>query len=1151
MSKDETVNKSNPEETTADAAAVAETGTNVEVETAAEVETTEAENAEADTETTEAENTEPEAEADDADTAETDSEDSSEESAETDDSESESDDESDDSDDESDDTTETKITIKSAAEVTKAAKAAKKSAKQSAKKSGKNSQSKSKTPTENMTKSEKKTQKEIAKNEKLGAKKDKKPTDKLADKTAMTKFLQGVFGDEQKKILRRMWKKAQDIGKLEPKYQSMSDEELAEQTEILRARVNKALNQAPKTKTEKVTETAEEVLSVEIENAKNSPKSEKKAAKSVKKAKKSAKKAAKKSKRVEDDRKILDAILPDAFAVVREATRRILGMRHYDVQLIGGMALHEGFVAEMKTGEGKTLVALLPAYLNALTGRGVHVVTVNDYLASRDAGWNGPVYKFLGLTVGVIVNEASYIYDESYENEEHDDPRFRHLKPCTRKEAYAADVTYGTNNEFGFDYLRDNMTAEVKFLRQRELNFAIVDEVDSILIDEARTPLIISAPAGDNPDSYYQFAKVVSRLTPEDYLLDEKRRSVTLTDKGVEHLEDMLGVDTLYSVKNTQLIYHLDQALRAEVIFKRDKDYVVTNSGEVMIVDEHTGRLMQGRRYNEGLHQAIEAKEGVAVKQESMTLATVSFQNFFRLYRKLSGMTGTGFTEAEEFQQIYNLAVLQIPPNKPIARVDKDDLIFKTKAAKLRAIANEIKKYHEKGQPVLVGSDSIANNEEIARYLEKEGIPFEILNAKNNEREAAIVAKAGEKGAVTLATNMAGRGTDIKLGEGVVELGGLVVIGSARHDSRRVDNQLRGRGGRQGDPGTTQFFVSCEDDLMRIFQGERVALLMSRLGLPDDQPIQTRAISKTLEAAQKRTEGFNFDSRKNVVQYDNVINRHRKKVYTMRRRILMGEDIHSAIEKLMVAEVAELVRDSGYVNQNFIRDFKAVFNFDEDFIRGLAMKRSEKDRNRVALEAVREAYAKQESIFGSDTMRKIEREVYLKVLDALWMQHLENMQHLREGIHWRSMGQRDPLVEYRAESQKLFDSLERNLREEVLKVMLTITRSEAHAEAVDDGESYDSELTKMAGSSTEKGVNEISAGEKNMDKEFRSDSSSASKSTSSSKSGSGSKSGSNSNSKHSGSKHSNPSAASSRNAQNAKRNAARKKKKQSRQNKKH
>ena len=854
--------------------------------------------------------------------------------------------------------------------------------------------------------------------------KEKKPTDKLADKTLLTRILQSIFGDAQKKILKRMYKKTLQIGALESKYEAMSDEELANQTQIL------------------------------------------------------------KSKLKTGDQKELDAILTDAFAVAREASKRILGMRPYDVQLIGGMVLHEGCVAEMKTGEGKTLVAMLPAYLNGLTGKGVHIVTVNDYLAQRDAGWNAPVYHFLGLSVGVIINQSSFVYDPEYENEEHEDERFKHLKPATRKEAYAADITYGTNNEFGFDYLRDNMVSEPQFLRQRGLNYAIVDEVDSILIDEARTPLIISAPAGDNPDAYYQFAKIAAQLNEQDYVFDEKRRSVTLTDQGVEKVQELLGVKNLYSTKHTRLVYHLEQALRAQIVFKRDKDYVVTNSGDVVIVDEHTGRLMQGRRYNEGLHQAIEAKEGVAVKQESMTLATISFQNFFRVYNKLSGMTGTAFTEAEEFQQIYALDVIQIPPNKPIQRVDKEDLIYRTEAPKLKAIATEIKKYHDRGQPVLVGSASIAKNEMIAKYLDNQGIKYELLNAKNNEREAAIIAKAGEKGAVTLATNLAGRGTDIKLGAGVKELGGLVVIGSERHDSRRVDNQLRGRGGRQGDPGTTQFFVSCEDDLMRIFQGDRIAILMSRLGVDEDTPIQNKSVSKTLEAAQKRIEGFNFDSRKNVVQYDNVINRHRKAVYGMRRKILDGENIHDEIQHLIQVTAEDLTADSARTNKKFNEEFRSIFDIDENTVNKIGEMRKASDRAKSALTEIKQKYAEKEAEFGAETMRKIEREVYLKILDTLWMQHLENMQHLREGIHWRSIGQRDPLVEYRSESQKLFDGLEKALREEVLKILLSLTKQEAIAEGITDGEEYDTELTKMAESMTEKGVNEISAGEKKLDKEF-------------------------------------------------------------------
>ena len=900
-------------------------------------------------------------------------------------------------------------------------------------------------------------------------KKERKPTDKLADKTTTTRILQGVFGDPAKRNLTRMRKIVKIINGLEQKYEAMSDDELKAQTNVLKERLD-TLNKKAE-------------ANIARAKLKASAKKSETKAESTDSAKKQS--TSVKSEKLErNETKILSEILPDAFALVREATKRVLGMRHYDVQMIGGIVLHEGNVAEMKTGEGKTLVALLPSFLNALTGRGVHVVTVNDYLAQRDAGWNAPVYHFLGMSVGVIIADASFLYDPEYINEEHTDERMQHLKPCTRKQAYQADVTYGTNNEFGFDYLRDNMVNEVDFLRQRELNFAIVDEVDSILIDEARTPLIISAPAGDNPDSYYQFAKIASHLGPDDYVLDEKHRSVSLTDAGIEKVQRMLGIDNLYSADNTRLVYHMDQALRAQVVFQRDRDYVVTNSGEVIIVDENTGRLMQGRRYSEGLHQAIEAKESVVVKEESMTLATISFQNFFRLYNKLSGMTGTAFTEAEEFQQIYALDVIQIPPNRPIIRIDKDDLIFRTEAGKLRAIVEEVKKFHEKGQPVLIGSASIVKNELIAKYLDEAGLSYELLNAKNNEREAAIVEKAGQKGAITLATNMAGRGTDIKLTDEVKELGGLVVIGSERHDSRRVDNQLRGRGGRQGDPGITQFFVSCEDDLMRIFQGNQIGALLNRIGIDEDTPIQNRSVTKMLEAAQKRIEGFNFDSRKNVVQYDNVINRHRRIVYLMRRKILEGANISDEINRLIKEAVADLTAESIRVNRNFIKEFQSVFDLDRDLIIEIGFKRKEEERAKLATLAVKEAYATKELEFGADVMRKIEREVYLKVLDALWMQHLENMQYLREGIHWRSIGQRDPLVEYRTESQKLFEGLQKNLREEVLKILLSITPQEAVATDTIDGEEYDTELTKMAESATNRGVNTIEAGEKNLDSEF-------------------------------------------------------------------
>lgn len=830
-----------------------------------------------------------------------------------------------------------------------------------------------------------------------------------------------VFGDPQKKTLKQLQKRVAAISALEDKYKKMSEEELQAQTEALKKRL--------------------------------------------------AKKG-----------ESLDTILPDAFALVREAGDRVLGMRHFDVQLIGGMALHDGNIAEMKTGEGKTLVATLPVYLNALEEKGVHVVTVNDYLAQRDASWMGEIYHYLGLSTGVIINEASFLFDPWYDNENQTDARMKKLRPVTRKEAYAADITYGTNNEFGFDYLRDNMVNEVELLRQRDLNFAIVDEVDSILIDEARTPLIISAPASENPDNYQQFSKIAARLTPEDYTLDEKRRMVALTDEGVEKVQKMLGVSNLYSPEYVRSVYHLDQALRAQTLFKRDKDYVVTKDGEVIIVDEFTGRLMQGRRYNEGLHQAIEAKEGVPILQESMTLATVSFQNYFRLYKKLSGMTGTAFTEAEEFQQIYKLDVVQVPSNKPIARIDKEDLIFRTEKAKLKAIADVIKEHHEAGRPVLVGSASIAKNELIAAHLDKEKIPYEILNAKNNEREAAIVEKAGEKGAITLATNIAGRGTDIKLGEGVKELGGLVVIGSERHESRRIDNQLRGRGGRQGDPGITQFYVSTEDDLMRIFQGERIATLMNRIGVDDDMPLQHKMVSKTLEAAQKRVEGYNFDNRKNVVQYDNVINRHRRVVYTIRRKILEGEDIKSEIIRLIETKVQELTDVPAKNNKHFAAQFDGIFPISDKKIKAIGAEKRDKARYDLAMKEVQKAYSAKEDELGDEILRKVEREVYLQVLDTLWMQHLENMQHLREGIHWRSVGQRDPLVEYRSESQKLFESLQATLRNEVIRAIMHVTASDAVARTEEE---YDTELTRLAENSVEKGVNDILSGEENRDDDFK------------------------------------------------------------------
>lgn len=839
----------------------------------------------------------------------------------------------------------------------------------------------------------------------------------------MKQALAKIFGDPQARTLKRLSKKVALVNARAEAYSKMTKPELRKQTDVLKARLGK----------KKTT---------------------------------------------------LDDVLPDAFALIREMADRVLRQRHYDVQLMAGIALHEGNVAEMKTGEGKTLMATLAVGLNALSGKGVHVVTVNDYLAQRDAGWMGQLYNALGFSTGCIINDQSFLYDANYDNPDHTDERMKKLRPCTRKEAYAADITYGTNNEFGFDYLRDNMVNEVDMLRQRELNFAIVDEVDSILIDEARTPLIISAPAAENPENYIRFASVAAALKPEHYLLDEKRRSVSLTDEGVEKIQKMLGIKNLYSPDHVRSVYHMDQALRAQALFRRDKDYVVTNDGEVIIVDEFTGRLMHGRRYNEGLHQAIEAKERVQVREESRTLATISFQNYFRLYDKLSGMTGTAFTEAEEFQQIYGLDVIQIPPNRPMIRKDHVDKIFKSEKGKIKALVGDVKELHKQGRPVLIGSASIKKNELISDALTKAGIKHELLNAKNNEREAAIVAEAGQKGAVTLATNIAGRGTDIVLGEDVKELGGLAVIGSERHEARRIDNQLRGRGGRQGDPGSTQFYVSTEDDLMRIFQGERIASLMDRLGVEEDMPIENKAVSRTLESAQKRVEGYNYDTRKNVVQYDNVINRHRKVVYKIRRQILEGKDIRDEINRLIEDEARERTIVPAKNNPKFAEEFAMIMPISDKELAIIGQEKNDRKRLKLAVDAAQKLFKAREKDLTPELMRGLERDVYLQILDVLWMQHLENMQHLREGIHWRSVGQRDPLVEYRSESQKMFESLQRTLRDEVLRAIFHVKKEELRPAQLQDDE-YETDLTKAAASAVEQGVNELGNPEHHGDDDFK------------------------------------------------------------------
>ncbi len=781
-------------------------------------------------------------------------------------------------------------------------------------------------------------------------------------------------------------------------------------------------------------------------------------------------------KDLKDDKPMPETVVNQSFAIVREVAKRVLGQRHYDVQIIGGLSLYEGMVAEMRTGEGKTLVATLPISTIALEGKGAHVVTVNEYLTKRDAGWMGQVYDFLGLSVGVVIPDQSYIYDSSYNNENMADKRMKKLRPCSRQEAYQADITYGTNNEFGFDYLRDNMVREEDQLRQRELHYALVDEVDSILIDEARTPLIISAPASTSGASYEQFSKIARQLKrDDDYEVDEKRKAVVLTNQGIEKVEKILGIENLYDTKNIRTIYHMDQALRAEALFKRDKDYVITKDGEVVIVDEFTGRLLAGRRYNEGLHQAIEAKENVEVQEESMTLATITFQNYFRLYNKLAGMTGTAKTEEEEFQQIYELDVLEVPTNRPIDRVDRSDKIYATKAGKYNCLVEDVKELQQKGQPVLIGSSAIEHNEEISRLLTKAGVKHEVLNAKNNEREAQIIEKAGQKGSVTLATNIAGRGTDIVLGEGVRELGGLFVLGSERHEARRIDNQLRGRSGRQGDPGETQFYVSTEDDLMRVFGADKIKSVIQRLSPDDDTPIQNRFITKNLEAAQEKVEGFNYDARKDVVQYDDVMNRHRQATYTMRREILKHATITNRIKEFISDEVHTLVESPESMSEEFETILKELFDFDDQIIDELFDVQAEKFEKALHKQ-VSLKHDDQTKRFGKEIMHKVERDIFLQVLDNLWMQHLENMDHLRKGINWIAVGQRDPLVEYRRQAQIMFEDMQQQLRHDVLRALF-------HARPIDAEEfeqAAETELTKAAKASVDN-ADKILSGEHKVD----------------------------------------------------------------------
>ncbi|MBI2636841.1 MAG: preprotein translocase subunit SecA [Parcubacteria group bacterium] len=768
--------------------------------------------------------------------------------------------------------------------------------------------------------------------------------------------------------------------------------------------------------------------------------------------------------------KILHDLLPESFAAVREASRRTLGMRHFDVQLIGGMVLHQGAIAEMRTGEGKTLVATLPVYLNALTGKGVHVVTVNDYLARRDAVWMGKVYDFLGLSVGVIQHEKSFLYDAGARADALPPPDlplntgegssvpmvkidYDHLRPVSRTEAYQADITYGTNNEFGFDYLRDNMAGRAEHMVQRDFHFAIVDEVDSILIDEARTPLIISAPDDRPIEAYYRYAELVKNFTEnEDYNVDEKMRAATLTEAGIKKMEKALGMENIYTEGGLSTVHHLEQALKARALFEKDRDYVVAE-GAVIIVDEFTGRLMHGRRYSEGLHQAIEAKEGVEINRESRTLATITFQNYFRLYPKLSGMTGTAKTEEEEFRKIYGLDVFVVPTNKPMVRTDAPDRIYQSRKGKHDALIAEIRERNRRGQPILIGTISIEQNEEFGQLLSKAGIKHEILNAKNHEREAEIIAQAGARGAVTLATNMAGRGVDIVLGgapydgekaEAVKRAGGLHVLGTERHEARRIDNQLRGRSGRQGDPGSSQFFISVDDDLMRIFGSGRIKSMMNRLGIPEDVPIENKMVSKSIESAQKKVEGHNFDIRKHVVEYDDVMNRHREAIYKRRRTILSTdseEELRNQIFEMVDAEISQVVNlhassaDTSEWNTKEIGQTMATI-FPPDTTLDLNASAASGDREQLIEHLQDKAQAvfdeMSSSIGNPEQVKQIERGVLLNSIDTLWMDHLDALDNLRTAVGIRGYGQRDPLVEYKRDAYGLFQQLLSSIQNQVV-----------------------------------------------------------------------------------------------------------------------
>lgn len=776
-------------------------------------------------------------------------------------------------------------------------------------------------------------------------------------------FLQSLIGNNSAKEVKKMRKIVDHINELEPNYVKLSDANLVAKTDEFKRRLQKG--------------------------------------------------------------ETLDDILPEAFAVCREASKRVLGMRHFDVQMLGGICLHRGNIAEMRTGEGKTLVATLAVYLNALSGKGVHVVTVNDYLATRDSEQMGRLYNFLGLSTGLIVANLDY---------------------NQRKEAYAADVTYGTNNEFGFDYLRDNMVSDVSQMVQRPLNYAIVDEVDSILIDEARTPLIISGPGSRSTDNYYKLAQVVPHLVKdEDYTIDEKQKTIAPTDSGITKVEKMLGIENLYDADNIELNHLLGASLRAYAMMHRDTDYVVKD-GEVVIVDEFTGRLMFGRRYSDGLHQAIEAKEGLKVERESQTLASITFQNYFRMYEKLSGMTGTAKTEEKEFNDIYGLEVIPIPPNRPLIRVDLPDLIFKSKAAKYRAVVRTAVERHQTGQPILIGTTSITQSEELSDMLLRAGVPHKVLNAKHHEQEAEIVANAGQMGMVTIATNMAGRGTDITLGEGVPELGGLAILGTERHESRRIDNQLRGRAGRQGDPGSSQFFLSLEDDLMRIFGADNISGIMDKLGMEEDEPIEHSLITKSIERAQKKVEDHNYNIRKYILEYDDVMNQQREVLYEQRRRILGNESLRDTINEMidkLVTEAVDTYADEKLYPEEW--DYEGLHkHLSQYFLTSELMSTEEMEEyTRQELderlhEIAHSEYQDRVDLLGEAMFGQLEKAIMLRVVDSKWMEHLDNMDMLREGIGLRAYGQKNPLVEYKFEAYDMFQHMIESIQDETIMALYKI-----------------------------------------------------------------------------------------------------------------